>query len=77
MAEEEGAPGRDRSSILVFQFCSRLSGVLGLSFFLLGLALLICEMRTTSHPTSPLSVIQATLTDLLCVVSGAETDGKE
>lgn len=56
VAEEEGALGRGRSSILVFQLCSRLSGVLSLSFFLLGLALLICEMRITSHQTSQLSI---------------------
>ena len=52
VAEEGGALGKGWGSIPVFQLCSRLPGDLGVSFFLLGLALLICEMGTTSHRKS-------------------------
>lgn len=53
VATGEAALGRGRGS---FRVCSRLTGVLGPSFLLLGLALLICEMGMTHHQTSQLSL---------------------
>lgn len=50
VAEEEGALGRGWGNILGVQLGSRLPGVLVSSpFFLLGLALLMCERRKISH----------------------------
>lgn len=42
-----------------FQLCSRFPGVLVSAVFLSGLALLICEMRTTSRQTSQFSLSQS------------------